>query len=98
MADWSDHEWKLLIGGELVAGANGTTPIVNPATEETVGLAPVGTVGTPYGFASRVGSLDASQLSFCVWFGVGPSDSGAAPVGAGCNGGVVEASCRVSAS
>ena len=40
MADWSDHEWKLLIGGELVDGANGTVPIVNPATEETVGLAP----------------------------------------------------------
>ena len=26
MADWSDHEWKLLIGGELVDGAAGTVP------------------------------------------------------------------------
>ena len=44
MADWSDHEWKLLIGGELVDGANGTSPIVNPATEEVVGHAPEASV------------------------------------------------------
>jgi hypothetical protein len=37
MADWQNHEWKLLIGGELVAGEAGTAPIVNPATEEVVG-------------------------------------------------------------
>ena len=46
MADWSDHEWKLLIGGELVDGANGTSPIVNPATEEVVGSRARG-VGRP---------------------------------------------------
>ena len=30
MADWSDHEWKLLIGGELVDGANGNVPDRQP--------------------------------------------------------------------
>ena len=44
MADWQHHEWKLLIGGELVAGAAGTAPIVNPATEEVVGEAPEASV------------------------------------------------------
>ena len=36
----ADRAWKLLIDGELVDGANGTAPIVNPATEEVVGHAP----------------------------------------------------------
>lgn len=31
---------KVLIGGEWVAAADGTYPIINPATEETVALAP----------------------------------------------------------
>src|SRR2546430_9173632 len=44
MADWQNHEWKLLIGGELVAGEAGTAPIVNPATEEVVGEAPEASV------------------------------------------------------
>ena len=33
-------EWKVLIGGEWFAGADGSYEIVNPATEEVVGLAP----------------------------------------------------------
>jgi hypothetical protein len=44
MTDWStvtpDRPWKLLIGGELVDGDAGASPIVNPATEEVVGYAP----------------------------------------------------------
>ena len=44
MADWQQHEWKLLIGGELVAGEAGTAPIVNPATEEVVAEAPEASV------------------------------------------------------
>ena len=61
MADWSDHEWKLLIGGELVAGANGTTPIVNPATEETVGLAPEASVD------QALDAARAAQEAFPAW-------------------------------
>src|SRR6476659_8242969 len=66
MADWSDHEWKLLIGGELVDGANGTSPIVNPATEEVVGIAPE---------ASEAQALDAAraaQEAFPAWSQTSP--------------------------
>src|SRR4051812_11348239 len=34
------EDFKLLIGGSWVDGAHGTYPIVNPATEGVVGLAP----------------------------------------------------------
>jgi acyl-CoA reductase-like NAD-dependent aldehyde dehydrogenase len=61
MADWSDHEWKLLIGGELVDGGNGTTPIVNPATEETVGLAPEASVD------QALDAARAAQEAFPAW-------------------------------
>ena len=61
MADWSDHEWKLLIGGELVDGANGTAPIVNPATEETVGLAPEASVD------QALDAARAAQEAFPAW-------------------------------
>jgi acyl-CoA reductase-like NAD-dependent aldehyde dehydrogenase len=61
MADWSDHEWKLLIGGELVDGANGTSPIVNPATEEAVGLAPEASVD------QALDAARAAQEAFPAW-------------------------------
>ncbi len=35
-----DNQYRALIGGEWVDGANGAYEIVNPATEEIVGLAP----------------------------------------------------------
>ncbi|HVM95062.1 MAG TPA: aldehyde dehydrogenase family protein [Candidatus Acidoferrales bacterium] len=35
---------KVLIGGQWVAAARGTYPVINPATEETVGLAPEASV------------------------------------------------------
>ena len=53
MADWQQHEWKLLIGGELVAGEAGTAPIVNPATEEVVAEAPEASVGAGRGSRPR---------------------------------------------
>lgn len=36
----SDKTYKMLIGGEWVDGANGSYPIINPATETVVGHAP----------------------------------------------------------
>ncbi len=39
MAILADRESKLLIDGKLVTGSSGTFPTVNPATEETLGVA-----------------------------------------------------------
>ncbi|MGZ8801706.1 MAG: aldehyde dehydrogenase [Mycobacterium sp.] len=39
MAILTDRESRLLIAGKLVAGSSGTFPTVNPATEETLGVA-----------------------------------------------------------
>ena len=39
MAILAGQESRLLIGGKLVAGSLGTFPTVNPATEETLGVA-----------------------------------------------------------
>ena len=61
MADWQHHEWKLLIGGELVAGEAGTAPIVNPATEEVVGEAPEASV------AQAQEAARAAQEAFPAW-------------------------------
>ena len=61
MADWQNHEWKLLIGGELVAGEAGTAPIVNPATEEVVGEAPEASV------AQAEAAARAAQEAFPAW-------------------------------
>ena len=44
MADWASRHWKLLIGGEWVDGAAGTYEVINPATEQVVGLAPEASV------------------------------------------------------
>jgi acyl-CoA reductase-like NAD-dependent aldehyde dehydrogenase len=57
----ADREWKLLIDGELVAGEAGTTPIVNPATEEAVGHAPEASVGQAEAAAR------AAQEAFPKW-------------------------------
>ena len=61
MADWQNHEWKLLIGGELVAGEAGTAPVVNPATEEVVGEAPEASV------AQAEEAARAAQAAFPAW-------------------------------
>ena len=39
MALLADRESRLLIDGKLVAGSSGTFPTINPATEETLGVA-----------------------------------------------------------
>ena len=44
MALLGDRESRLLIDGKLVAGSGGTFPTVNPATEETLGVAADATV------------------------------------------------------
>ncbi len=36
----TERDYRLWIGGEPVTGSRGTYEIVNPATEEVVGLAP----------------------------------------------------------
>jgi len=61
MADWQNREWKLLIGGELVAGEAGTAPVVNPATEEVVGEAPEASV------AQAEEAARAAQEAFPAW-------------------------------
>ena len=61
MADWQQHEWKLLIGGELVAGEAGTAPIVNPATEEVVAEAPEASV------AQAEEAARAAEEAFPAW-------------------------------
>src|SRR5258708_26684057 len=61
MADWQQHEWKLLIGGELVAGEAGTAPIVNPATEEVVAEAPEASV------QQAEEAARAAQEAFPAW-------------------------------
>ena len=61
MADWQNHEWKLLIGGELVDGDDGTSPIVNPATEEVVGEAPEASVD------QALDAARAAQEAFPAW-------------------------------
>ena len=44
----TDRDERLLIGGEWVAGGDGGYEIVNPATEDVVGVAPaLGTVKLP---------------------------------------------------
>ena len=61
MSEWRDREWKLLIDGELVAGEAGTTPIINPATEEPVGHAPEASV------AQAEAAARAAQDAFPKW-------------------------------
>ena len=61
MADWQNHEWKLLIGGELVDGEAGTAPIVNPATEQVVAEAPEASV------AQAQEAARAAQEAFPAW-------------------------------
>ena len=59
-------EPKLLIGGEWVAGADGGYEVVNPATEEVVGIAPE---------ASGQQALDAAraaQAAFPAWSQTAP--------------------------
>src|SRR5438046_6927926 len=71
MADWQNHEWKLLIAGELVAGEAGTAPIVNPATEQVVGEAPEASV------AQAQEAARAAQEAFPAWSATSAEDRAA---------------------
>ena len=54
-------QYKLLIGGEWVEGADGTYPIINPATEQVVGEAPEGSV------QQALDAARAAQDAFPAW-------------------------------
>ena len=56
-----DKTYKMLIGGEWVLGDEGTTPIINPATEEIVGYAPEASV------AQAEAAAQAAQDAFPKW-------------------------------
>ncbi len=58
---WRDKEWKLLIGGEWVAGDGGTYPIVNPATEQVEAHAPEASV------AQALAAARAAREAFPAW-------------------------------
>ena len=55
-------QYRLLIGGEWVEGANGTYPIVNPATEQVVGEAPEASV------EQALAAARAAQEAFPAWW------------------------------
>jgi acyl-CoA reductase-like NAD-dependent aldehyde dehydrogenase len=57
----SGREYKLLIGGEWVAGAAGTYDIVNPATEQVVAQAPEASVD------QALEAARAAQAAFPKW-------------------------------
>jgi Cd2+/Zn2+-exporting ATPase len=56
----------MLIGGEWVLGDEGTTPIINPATEEIVGYAPEASV------AQAEAAAQAAQDAFPKWWRTPP--------------------------
>ena len=59
-------EYRLLIGGERVAGDDGAYPIVNPATEEVVGESPEASV------AQAEAAAVAARDAFEPWSRTGP--------------------------
>jgi phenylacetaldehyde dehydrogenase len=61
VGDAATRPWKLLIGGELVDGAAGSYPIVNPATEEVVAEAPEASV------QQAEDAARAAQHAFPAW-------------------------------
>ena len=67
----SDVPYRLLIGGERVAGANGTYPIINPATEEVVGHAPNASA------ADASAAAAAAAAAFPAWSRTTPAERSA---------------------
>ena len=63
-----DKRYRLLIDGHWVDGADGTTPIVNPATEEVVGHAPEASVDQANDAAR------AAQRAFPGWWRTPPAE------------------------
>jgi acyl-CoA reductase-like NAD-dependent aldehyde dehydrogenase len=56
-----DKHYRLLIGGDWVDGANGTSPVINPATERPVGEAPEASVDQALAAAA------AARSAFDAW-------------------------------
>jgi acyl-CoA reductase-like NAD-dependent aldehyde dehydrogenase len=61
-------ERKLLIGGEWVDGADGGYEVVNPATEQVVGIAPEGSA------AQAEAAARAAQEAFPAWSQTSPDE------------------------
>jgi acyl-CoA reductase-like NAD-dependent aldehyde dehydrogenase len=61
-------EYRLLIGGEWVAGAGGTSAVVNPATEEVVGEAPEASVD------QALDAARAAREAFPGWAATPPAE------------------------
>src|SRR3954449_5873809 len=62
------EDFHLLIGGERVAGARGTYDIVNPATEQVVGLAPEA------GAEQADAAAEAAAAAFPAWSRTKPEE------------------------
>ena len=63
-----DKRYRLLIDGQWVDGADGTTPVVNPATEEVVGHAPEASVD------QALAAARAAQRAFPAWWRTPPAE------------------------
>ena len=64
----ADKRYRLLIGGEWVDGAEGTSPVINPATELVVGHAPEASV------AQAEAAARAAQEAFPKWWRTPPAE------------------------
>lgn len=64
----SDKTYKLLIGGQWEDGAEGTSAVINPATEEIVGYAPEASV------AQAEAAARAAQEAFPKWWRTPPAE------------------------
>ena len=63
-----DKRYRLLIDGQWVEGAEGTSPVVNPATEEVVGHAPEASVD------QALEAARAAQRAFPGWWRTPPAE------------------------
>jgi acyl-CoA reductase-like NAD-dependent aldehyde dehydrogenase len=63
----TDHDYRLVIGGESVEGA-GTYEIINPATEQVVGHAPEASV------EQANAAVDAAADAFAAWSRTSPEE------------------------
>jgi acyl-CoA reductase-like NAD-dependent aldehyde dehydrogenase len=59
-------EYRMLIGGDRVAGARGTYPVINPATEEVVGEAPEASI------EQTQQAAEAAAAAFPAWSRTSP--------------------------
>jgi acyl-CoA reductase-like NAD-dependent aldehyde dehydrogenase len=66
----NNKHYRLLIGGEWVDGDNGASPIVNPATEETIGEAPEAST------AQALDAARAAQEAFPGWAATSAAERG----------------------